>query len=105
MALASIVNPRVSNRRPSDGTLSHKTKAAARFVEQSVSPLVTAPLLDGNDRLLRMQEVTKLVSISRATIYRYLNAGSFPAPIRIGARRVAWRASDINGWFAQLQVC
>jgi prophage regulatory protein len=105
MALASIVNPRVSNRRPSDGTLSNIAKTALPAVEKPLLPLVSAPLLDGQDRLLRMQEVTKLVSISRATIYRYLNEGSFPAPIRIGARRVAWRASDINTWFAQLRVC
>jgi prophage regulatory protein len=62
------------------------------------------PLLDGQDRLLRLEEVIKLISVSRATIYRHLGTGSFPAPVRVGLRRIAWRASDINNWFAQLQT-
>jgi prophage regulatory protein len=63
-----------------------------------------APLLNGQERLLRLREVITLISVSRATIYRYLSAGTFPAPIRVGPRRVAWRASDINTWFAGLQI-
>ena len=62
------------------------------------------PLLTGGDRLLRLKDVIALVSISRATIYRYLGAGTFPSPLQIGPRRVAWRASDINAWFADLRA-
>lgn len=55
-------------------------------------------------RLLPLKEVIKLVSVSRATIYRYLSAGMFPQPVRIGKRRVAWRASDLSEWFDKLQA-
>lgn len=70
----------------------------------TLQPSTATPLLSGADRLLRLQEVIALVSISRATIYRYLGAGSFPSPLQIGPRRVAWRASDINAWFADLRT-
>jgi prophage regulatory protein len=69
-----------------------------------LKPAAATPLLTGGDRLLRLQEVIALVSISRATIYRYLGAGMFPSPLQIGPRRVAWRASDINIWCAGLHA-
>ena len=61
-----------------------------------------APLVDGQ-KLLRIQDVLALVGFSRATLYRYTNAGRFPAPVRVGPRRVVWRASDLNTWFSTLQ--
>ena len=61
-----------------------------------------APLVDGQ-KLLRLQDVLALVGFSRATLYRYTNVGRFPAPVRVGPRRVVWRASDLNTWFSTLQ--
>jgi len=43
-------------------------------------------------------EVEQLCRISRATIYRLVAAGKFPAPIRVGFRRVAWRRQDLEDW-------
>lgn len=51
-----------------------------------------------SDFLIRLPSVSTRVGLSRATIYRLLKAGAFPAPVRIGARSVAWRASDIDAW-------
>ena len=50
------------------------------------------------DRLLRRPEVSQLTGLSRATLYRYMRAGIFPTPVRIGPRAVGWPLSDIHTW-------
>jgi prophage regulatory protein len=40
----------------------------------------------------------QLVQLSRSTIYAAVKAGTFPAPVRIGARAVAWRVSEVEQW-------
>ncbi|MCB1403171.1 MAG: AlpA family phage regulatory protein [Rhodobacteraceae bacterium] len=46
------------------------------------------------DRLLRLSDVVELMSLCRATVYRMVATGSFPAPVKIaGASR--WRASEV----------
>lgn len=49
-------------------------------------------------RMLRMPAVLKIVGISRATIYRWIEAGNFPAPIRLGPNSVAWKSTTIDEW-------
>lgn len=48
--------------------------------------------------LIRRRQVEQLVQLSRSTIYAAVKAGTFPAPVRIGARAVAWRLTSIEGW-------
>ena len=50
------------------------------------------------DRLLPMTKVMDLTSLSKATVYRKVADGSFPAPFKIGKSRVAWLEADIAGW-------
>ena len=45
--------------------------------------------------LLRLNEVLEVVPAGRSTLYEWISKGLFPAPIRIGPRRVVWRQSDI----------
>ena len=49
-------------------------------------------------RIVRRDEVSKLTGLARATIYKKVKDGSFPPPIRLGARSVGWRLSDIDDW-------
>jgi prophage regulatory protein len=58
----------------------------------------TAPPLD---RLLTVPAVVDLTSLSKATVYRKVADGSFPAPLKIGKSRVAWREQDIADWVAR----
>jgi prophage regulatory protein len=46
------------------------------------------------DRLLRMRDLIELTALSRATIYREMEAGNFPLPIRIGGNN-RWLLADI----------
>ena len=48
-----------------------------------------------------MPAVVHLTSLSKATVYRKVADGSFPAPLKIGKSRVAWREKDIVDWLAR----
>ena len=55
-------------------------------------------------RVLTIRQVTELTKYTAQHIYRLERAGKFPARIRLGAHRVAWRLADIERWFASRQV-
>lgn len=51
------------------------------------------------DRVLRLREVTRVVGLSRATIYRRIETGGFPRPLRLGGgAAVGWLWSDLQCW-------
>lgn len=50
--------------------------------------------------LLPMKIVTHLTSLSRATIYRRVAGGTFPKPINLGGRRVAFSREELDRWMA-----
>ena len=48
--------------------------------------------------LARLPVVLKVTGLGRSTIYRWIADGSFPPPVRLGPRAVAWRWSDLDRW-------
>jgi prophage regulatory protein len=50
------------------------------------------------DRFMRIPEVTHVTGLSRSTIYNCVDDGSFPAPVRLTARAIAWRESEVRQW-------
>ena len=58
----------------------------------------SAPTDDLHRQLVRLPAVLKLTGLGRSTIYRWIADGSFPAPVRLGPRAVAWRWSDLDRW-------
>ena len=51
-----------------------------------------------HDRLLRRPQVEEITRLSRSSIYRLMQAGEFPRPVKVGPNAVKWRASDITAW-------
>ena len=51
-----------------------------------------------SDILLRRREVEERTGLSRASIYRRIGDGEFPPPVRVGAKAVRWKESDITAW-------
>jgi prophage regulatory protein len=47
---------------------------------------------------IRLPAVIAATGLSRTTIYEKVKAGTFPAPIPIGPRAVAWDAGAIAAW-------
>ena len=51
-----------------------------------------------SEQMLKINDVAKLTSLSRSTIYALVDAGRFPRPRRLAARRVAWSREDVRQW-------
>ncbi|HGW4198649.1 helix-turn-helix transcriptional regulator [Morganella morganii] len=52
-----------------------------------------------NKRLIKVKTVLELCAISRATLYRLIEAGAFPRQVSLtGARAVAWREEEVLEW-------
>ena len=57
-----------------------------------------------DDALLRVSQLTSkpgkpgLLGVSRSSLYRLLDAGKFPKPVRPLDGVVAWRAGDVRQW-------
>ena len=53
-----------------------------------------------SDRIVRLKTVLDRTGLSRATIYRKIAEGTFPAQSRISINGAGWRESDIDCWIA-----
>jgi prophage regulatory protein len=53
---------------------------------------------DTPDRMLRLNSVLDRTGLSRSTLYRKVEEGTFPAQVKIAARCVGWRESAIAAW-------
>lgn len=53
------------------------------------------------EKYARLPRVEELTALKKSSIYAGVKAGTFPAPVRLSARAVAWREADIAAWQAQ----
>ena len=49
-------------------------------------------------RLLNVDEVAKVLSVSVRTVWRLVSAGELPPPMKVGKRLRRWRARDIENY-------
>ena len=49
-------------------------------------------------KFLRLPAVIDLVGIKRTVIYERIKAGTFPKPVQIGPRAVAWDQEELVKW-------
>jgi prophage regulatory protein len=52
------------------------------------------------DRIVRLKTVLNRTGLSRSTLYRKINEGTFPPQIRISINGTGWRESELNQWIA-----
>lgn len=50
------------------------------------------------DRILCLNAVLDRTGLSRATLYRKIQDGTFPGQVRIAERCTGWRESAVNDW-------
>lgn len=53
-------------------------------------------------RFLRLPEVKDRVGLSRSQIYRLVQAGDFPAPLKLSAQVSVWPDGDIVRWQSEV---
>ncbi|MGA2652876.1 MAG: AlpA family phage regulatory protein [Terracidiphilus sp.] len=47
---------------------------------------------------LRLPGVKKITGLSKSSLHSLIQEKSFPAPVRLGARTVAWVRSEVRQW-------
>ncbi|MAM57190.1 MAG: AlpA family transcriptional regulator, partial [Salinicola sp.] len=52
------------------------------------------------NRLLRRRDVELKTGKSRSAIYAGVRNGTFPAPVPIGDKSVAWLEEEVDSWIA-----
>jgi prophage regulatory protein len=50
------------------------------------------------DRFLRLNTVLDRTGLSRATLYRKMQAGTFPRQVKLAERCCGWRESAVEEW-------
>lgn len=56
---------------------------------------------DTPDRILRITTVLERTGLSRSTMYRKMQNGTFPQSVRISTRCAGWRESAVNAWLRE----
>lgn len=51
-------------------------------------------------RILRLKEVMSSTGLARATVYKFISAGTFPKSVSLGDRCVGWLESEVQNWIA-----
>jgi prophage regulatory protein len=54
----------------------------------------------GSGRLIRLPEVERLIGLKKSSIYAGVAAGTFPPPIKLGVRAIAWPEKSVHEWIA-----
>jgi len=49
-------------------------------------------------KLVRLPDVKEITGLSRSSVYAKIADGSFPQPIPIGKRAVAWIEGEVQDW-------
>ncbi len=51
-----------------------------------------------SEKILRLERVLERTGLSRSTLYRKVNSGTFPRQLKISVRCAGWRETDVEGW-------
>lgn len=49
-------------------------------------------------RLVRLPAVKRKVGLGKSSIYAGVKKGTFPKPVKVGPRAVAWHSNEIDEW-------
>jgi prophage regulatory protein len=66
--------------------------------------LTLTPHPPRRSRILRIDQVTDTVGLSKASIYRLGKLGLFPKPFRIGISAVGWDEAEIEFWIFERKM-
>lgn len=65
-----------------------------RSIDQSIREFDSLPY----SALVRLPVVLAITSCTAPTIYRWIKAGLFPAPIKMGPSASAWEVGELREW-------
>lgn len=68
----------------------------------AVKPIINFDTLPGC-AWVRAADLTGLLPFGRATFWRKVKSGEFPAPRSFGPRTTAWNVGEVRAWLAERQ--
>ena len=67
--------------------------------ETPTPPMTYAVGRLGNARILRLKQVVTTVGLAKSSIYRKIQVGTFPPPIKLGGVRASgWLSTEVDEW-------
>ena len=93
-------------KRPSRAIMPTDKKLPVGMEETADAPLttkqlVTRPNLHDEVSFLRLPELKSVTGLSKSSLYALIRAKSFPSPVQLGPRTVAWVRSEVRQWAAE----
>jgi len=85
----------------SETRMSGRSLQEAEFVEGADIRLESRSAVSTNSDeviFLRLPEVKTMTGLSKSSLYALIRAKSFPAPVQLGPRTVAWVKSEVRQW-------
>lgn len=55
-------------------------------------------------KLLNIEDVCEKTTLSKSEIYRRMEGSTFPKPVRVGPKRIAWFEDEIDQWIEALRA-
>nr|WP_297845297.1 AlpA family transcriptional regulator [Pseudomonas sp.] len=52
--------------------------------------------------IFRLPKVKEITGKGRSSIYAEIKDGTFPPPVKLGARAVGWKSTDVYDWMNSL---
>ena len=53
--------------------------------------------------LLTVQDVAEALHVARSTVYKLIQSGEFPKPIKLGKKSIRWRPSAVESYITKLE--
>lgn len=69
---------------------------------QNTTTTTAAAVLLPEPGFQKMRDLNALLKRSRTAIYRDIQNGRFPAPVKLGLRASGWRNADVNEFLRSL---
>ncbi len=51
--------------------------------------------------IIKLPDVMRATSLSRASIYAFIQKGQFPRQVRLGQKSVGWLSSEVEDWITK----
>jgi len=60
--------------------------------------------MQNSDRLIRFEEVSRLVGYGRSYIYKMIREGRFPSPYKPGGISSRWSEAEVRDWVQRIKL-
>ncbi|WP_338331280.1 MULTISPECIES: helix-turn-helix transcriptional regulator [Acetobacter] len=71
-----------------------------KFRRMSEQLSQTEPL----EQFLTAKEVASCLKVTTRTLYRRMDSGNFPKPVKFSENCVRWREQDVKSWISSLEM-